>query len=460
MSAASHYWHLQRLDSTGQCRRQRLDQAQLWLQGQPLYQQMNPATERDRGSSHADRSLQEHLLSLWRQAPESMVMACLCLRCLVSHAIRQACLQLVSQFGGYYQFRGADLFPYVLDDDGRPVSRYRSLGLHIIETFTPGKTSLESWAMHLTRNHPELNQFLIGQGLYRVSDWAILNDTAPSQLPKILGEFHTLTPTEVAAAQQLLSQYHQIYRRDRLQQPRRGGGRCAPPSPTQLAAINPDLATTGVLAQLRQLAYWLRQYRVHVRGGTPLAESLDAVEGADLAVAPTPGADTQQTDFLDQYRQQLQVALGEAITATVTAYCEKLRRKQPPKDQIFLQALHLFHCQGQSMGAIAPQIGLKTQIQVTRLMNLKRLRSDVRDALLMRLQERVPEAVQAVTSIERLTQIGESLQALLAEEADRVIAEAASEAQIPKNRTAASRFARQLCDRLPQLSTDLDSVPH
>ena len=202
MSVVSHYWHLQRLDGTGQCRRQSLATARTWLQSQ--------RTELPQSSDEDDRALQVHLLACWQQAPEPVVFALLCLRCFVSHAIRQACLQLVSQFGEYYQFRGADLFPFVLDDDGKPLGRYRPLGVHIIETFAPGKTSLENWAMHLTRNQSDLNQFLIERGLYRVSDWAILNDTAPSQLVKILGDFHSLTAVEIDAAQILLDRYHQF----------------------------------------------------------------------------------------------------------------------------------------------------------------------------------------------------------------------------------------------------------
>ena len=439
MSAVSHYWHLQRLDSSGQCRRQLLEAARTWLQSQ--------RTEFPDAMDNDSRSLQVHILTCWRQAPEPTALALLCLRCFVSHAIRQACLQLVNQFGDYYQFQGADLFPFVLDDDGKSVERYRPLGVHIIETFTPGKTSLEGWAMHLTRNQTDLNQFLIERGLYRVSDWAILNDTAPSQLPKILGEFHALTPAEVQSAQTLLEQYHQIYRRDRLQQRQQGkGGRCRQPSETQLREMDGTVTPQTVLADLRQLAYWLRQYRIQARGGTPLAESLDAVGSPEVAAPQTNEADSQQAAFLQAYREQVNTALAEAMTQTLAAYCEKLRRKQPPKDQAFLQALILFHCEGQSMKAIAPQVGLTTQVQVTRLMNLKRLRADVRNALLSQLRDRVQAAALTVTSAERLHEIGDHLDALLAEDADRLIAEAESEAKIPYNRTAKSVFARQLCE--------------
>ena len=167
-----------------------------------------------------------------------------------------------------------------------------------------------------------------------------------------------------------------------------------------------------------------------------------------MSTPATTDADMQQIDFLQTYREQVNAALAEAMTQTLQAYCEKLRRKKAPKDRAFIQALALFHCQGQGMKAIAPQVGLTTQVQVTRLMNLKQLRADVRNAFLANLQSRVQDAVLAITSAERLQQIGDSLDALLAEDADRLIAEAQAEAKIPQNRTSKSLFARQLCQSL------------
>ena len=205
--SVSDYWHLQKLDSTGQSRRQPLEAAYQWL-----HQQAPTIVE---ASEDEVRLWQARLLGDWRQGQQAL--ALLCLRCVVSHAILRTCLQFVSQFGDYYQFRDTDLLPFVLDDEGKPLGTYQPLGVHIVETYTPGRASLEGWAAHLTRNHSELNQFLIERGLYRVSDWAILNDTRPGQLPKILGEFHRFTEAEIAAATTLLSHYHGVYRRDRLQ---------------------------------------------------------------------------------------------------------------------------------------------------------------------------------------------------------------------------------------------------
>ncbi|MBE7385083.1 MAG: hypothetical protein F6J95_027185 [Leptolyngbya sp. SIO1E4] len=441
--SVSDYWHLQKLDSTGQSRRQQLNAAYTWL----LEQAPNAVEEND--DDH--RLLQARLLSDWQQG--QMALALLCLRCAVSHAVLRACFQLVSQFGDYYQFRSADLLPFVLDDAGQPLKDYQPFGVHIVETYTPGRASLEGWAAHLTRNHRELNQFLIERGLYRVSDWAILNDTQVSQLARILGEFHRLTEAEITAAETLLSRYHAVYRRDRLKLAAgRNRGRCQMPSDRQLHAINAKLPPRIVLGQLRQLAYWLRQYRIHVRGGLPLLEPLDAETSPELPAPEPSDSDVQQDDFLQAYRQQFEAALAVAMSDTLQAYCDQFRCKRPPKADAFLKALHLFHCEGEGMKAIAPKLGLTNQVAVTRLMNLKRFRADVRSALLSQLQSRVRETALDFTSAEQLQALGDRLDALLAEEADRLIDEAESEAKIPHNRTANSRFARQLCASLQHLT--------
>ncbi|MEM1293706.1 MAG: hypothetical protein AAGH67_19770, partial [Cyanobacteria bacterium P01_H01_bin.162] len=226
--SVSDYWHLQKLDSTGQSRRQQLTAAYTWLQQQAP----NAVEEND----DDERRLQARLLGDWQQG--KIALALLCLRCAVSHAILSTCFQLVSQFGDYYQFYSADLLHFVLDDEGKPLSNYQPFGVHIVETYAPGRASLEGWAAHLTRNHRELNQFLIERGLYRVSDWAILNDTQISQLSKILGEFHRLTQAEITAAETRLSRYHAVYRRDRHHHaPGRKRGRSQLPRDSQQQEI-------------------------------------------------------------------------------------------------------------------------------------------------------------------------------------------------------------------------------
>ncbi|NJN20111.1 MAG: hypothetical protein HC812_01505 [Leptolyngbya sp. RL_3_1] len=114
----------------------------------------------------------------------------------------------------------------------------------------------------------------------------------------------------------------------------------------------------------------------------------------------------------------------------------------------------LFHCEGKSLGAIAPQIGLETQVQVTRLLNLSRLRSDLRDLLLPQLRAALQTEVLAVTSAERLETIAAALNHLLTAAVDEVIDEAASEAKNPQKQRPRSRLARQLCESVHGFSPE------
>ena len=63
-----------------------------------------------------------------------------------------------------------------------------------------------------------LNRALLDYGLYRASDWAILTDTTPAQVERILSQYHLCSHYEVAEAVELLRRFHQVYSRDRLQQ--------------------------------------------------------------------------------------------------------------------------------------------------------------------------------------------------------------------------------------------------
>jgi hypothetical protein len=110
-----------------------------------------------------------------------------------------------------------------------------------------------------------------------------------------------------------------------------------------------------------------------------------------------------------------------------------------------VQGLHLFHCKGLGMGKLASNIGLANQVQVNRLLNLKRLRSDVRHRLLPQLCETVRRQALAYVSADRLKALDQTLETLLAEEVDDMLAAAAAEAQQPKGRTAKSLFAHQFC---------------
>jgi hypothetical protein len=441
------------LTSAGQCRPREQPLAKDWLQ----MQWTEPLTQ----VSLADSDLQTHLWRQWQANTKGSLLAGLCLRCWLSHRIAGVCRQLANQFGENYGFTKEDLWPLVLDDDGRLESAYKPLSIEILEKYDPSRASLATWATRLTQNHPEINRFCLQQGLYRVSNWAILNDTEVQQLPRALPH---LSPAELTEATALLTAYHRVYRQARLALRQGGKGRrCADPTPEQLRQINPDPdlppdeVQLETLDRLHSLAEQLRAYRISVRRHTPLTESLEGMgeRGFELE---SPGQDPtgRAEDWVEEeFQQQCAILFQDSLTAAlqqvVQGYANHYRQRQPPQDQAYLQALELFHCQGMAMGKIAQQVGLASQVQVSRLMQLKRLRAEVCAHWFNQLQGQVKDRALAHLSVDRFDAIVHQLDQILMEEITGAMEAAATEAQMPKNRTTQSLFARRLCHLLAGL---------
>lgn len=444
METAFRYWQLMRLASSGHCQSEVLPQVQTWLQA--------TFGEVVEDTAIADQQLQPALVALYQRQETSAELAQLSLRCYISHQIRYVCLQLVNQFGATYGFTAADVLPLVLQDDGKTGGNYRPFSLDILDSYDPNKAQLKTWIARRVKTHPDLDKALLERGLYRASDWSILNDTRVEQLQRILRQYHLCSDAEVAAASQLLQQYHRVYRVHRIQLRQAGkGGRCQPPTSAQLARIDAQRSAQVVMAQLKTLATQLRAYRIHVRGGNPVAfegEPIDWQSLADGASSDHSETEAGEGQFLSGYRKALSDCLAGALQQVLQTNVVKLRQRQPPKDTAYIEGLRLFHCEGVSMGKLAGQIGLSSQVQVNRLLQLKRLRAETRHVLLPQLQQRVQAEALKYVSADQLRQIDQTLEQLLAEKVDHIIDEATKEAQIPQGRTAKSTFAHQLCQTI------------
>jgi hypothetical protein len=443
----SDYWQMLQLTSAGQCRPREQPLAKRWFQSQWAEPWVEPST--------SEPDLQTDLWQRWQAGTEDSLLARLCLRCWLSHQIAWVCRQLANQFGEAYGFTAADLWPLVLDDDGSLESAYKPLTVQILDKYDPTRSALSTWANRLTKGHPEINQFCLQQGLYRASDWAILNDTEVDQLPRALP--HLSTP-ELTQASALLAAYHRVYRQARIALWQTGKGRpCAEPTPEQLTQMNPELSPQLVLSRLHALAEQLRTYRIAARRRTPLAQSLDSlteqgVEPEALDEDPSVRAERQVEDeFKHQYEVFFRESLGEALQKVVQGYVNLYRQRQPRRDQAYLQALELFHCRGLAMGKIAQQVGLASQVQVTRLIQLRRLRSEVCAHWFNQLKQQVQDRALEHMAIDRFNNIVQQLDQILMEEITGVMEEAAAEAQMPRNRTTRSLLARRLCQLLAAL---------
>lgn len=445
MITDARYWQMVILTSNGQYQLKDIPQARRWLQAQFAHDSPSQSIE--------NKHLQGSLWEIWTAQSEGASLAHVCLRCWLSHQILRVCQQLGSRFGATYGFIASELWPFVLEDDGQIESTYPSFSQKILKKYDPTQATLSTWATRMTKSHPGIKQFCLERGLYFISDWAILNDTTPRQLSRLL---IGLSEGAIAQKMTLLSSYHHVYRLERILQRQRQGKscRCQEPTTEQLRKINPKLPPTQVLNQLYELASQLRQYRISVRRGMPISQSLDlGEEGSYFNMSAECKDDDEQAqdDFLDGYRNSFLTSLDNAIQTVILSYTHKYQRKDPPKDHIYLLAMTLFHCEGLSMSAIAPKVQLSTQVQVTRLLNLKRFRTEVCASWFNQLKQQVNTEALAHISPQRLNNLSGQIDQILIEETETAMASAAAEAQMPKNRTANSIFSRRLCDLLPSI---------
>jgi hypothetical protein len=447
MSRNARYWKLTRLDLTGHRKATELSEAKAFFQG--LWGEDDDLSPIE---------IQSKLLEISDREP----LADLCLRCFISNQIEQVCIQLEQQFGLNHGFSRQDLFPLVLDDDGKlnANSQYLSVARNILNTFEPSKGSLSTWTIRLVKHNRDLNQFLMESGVCLLSDWAILNDTNASKLRRIMAEFLSISAYETEQAIFLLDAYHAVYRADRLAQRQTGvRGACPTPTEDQLQRIQQELGEgtpRSILAKLQQLASQLRQYRVASRAGrlpTVSIESGENVTIGDRLAAPTDHEDdgaNEQNAFLQAFRGQFGPALDRAFNHVIQA---RTSRYKAAKSQSFLAALKLFHCQGRSMTEIAAQVGLQAQFQVSRLLNLKAFREDVRHQMVQQLlvfvnQQAVKQQAAELMSPDRLQQLDAQIEAALNEQIEGIMQEAAAQAQSPKDYVTGTMFSRTLCGQL------------
>ncbi|OKH29773.1 hypothetical protein NIES2119_32005 [[Phormidium ambiguum] IAM M-71] len=412
MSSASKYWSLIRLDATGNSRVEEITVAKAFF--------TSTFPEVITNENLVDAQIQRQLWEDWRtsltvnQASKvstnntTVHPAELCLRCFISSVIEQVCIQLEINFGNNYGFTRRELFPLVLNDVIELSSKqqqrsYTSVACEILQSYNPERGNLSTWTSKLVKQHRELKAFLIEHGIYLVTDWAILNDTNSEQLQRIFQEFHHLSESEIKLAAVLLKSYHLVYRRDRRTARKSGKqGQCLPPTTEQLQQIsqqfhlkcNLELKPSEIMSRLQNIAKLLREYRIYIRSGVYKTESLDAPivgsENAYTLVEKIPNPDSkndeeEQNEFLQFYRKEFTNSLDLALKTIINHRLNSLEKQNNSLINQYTTALHLYHCQRQNMTEIARQIGLQAQYQVTRLLKLKQLRTEVRQLMLKNL---------------------------------------------------------------------------
>lgn len=407
----------------------------------------------------SDQHLTEQLWLLY-QTPATAKPAKLCLRCLISHQLKQICDQLVSQYGQQYNFTKEDLLPYLLDTL-KPFPN--SLTSQILQTFDPDKSSLFSWTKRVVKTNKEVKKFLLAHGIEQVTDWLLLKQTTTKKLKKILADFHRLTTQEVRDFQQLLTSFHTIYveqvfqERNLINQQRKqqGNGHLTTPYPVpnqeQLQQMAQQLSATGgktteeILRNLQTLAGYIRQYKAN-RGRNVNTQSLGKSE-TKLAANPN-NYDSDDQGILAVYQELLEQCLTAVTAEVVQTKVAYLSNKKKPKHQHFLDALHLFHCQHVPMKDIAPQVGLNTSTQVSRLLELKVFRADIARRTVIKLRNQVTELAQAYRTASEIKDLEAEITAVVEEQVNTIMEEAKKETTVSKNRQMCSHFSQTLCQYL------------
>jgi len=454
IETARRYWTYQRLERSNRLQSQEVRAARDFLLG-----------HLGLPDPFADRELQRRLVQQIQSADPAVTrLALACLRCFVSHQIQQVCLGLEQQFGARAGFKQSDLYPYLLDDPDpmADLSPYQPLSIQVLRRFDPNQSSLSTWTKRLVWQDKRLQRLLLEDyGIYLATDWGLLLQATSERLRRLLA--NRLMPGELEQFCQLLESYHRVYRSDRLVQGI-GGSRCAEPTPEQLqrmaaylqASNLPGFSSTdpqSLLKKLRQLAQHLRQLKA-----MPLSLDLEPIKWqADRPVEEISDAENIQNECLSTYRRVAQSCLrrtvDEVITARVASYLRRRQRTAAdlPKHQAYLTAMRLFHCQGQSMTEIAPQVGLTQQYQVSRLLQLPELQADLHQRWLLRISVELPQSLQEILEPRQLAQ----LQQELADFIRRLDQAKANEA----TKSAATRFGPEdWHDHLRRISADLPHV--
>jgi hypothetical protein len=196
------YWNFARIDATGTCKTQLIARAKAFFQTQfPALIDLEEVPS---------ALVQAQLIQLLRSDSAPLAdrqLAEICLRCFISQQIKQTCLDLAQKFGHSSGFDQSDLLPLVLNDVeiAQPLTigtsptdsptdsptepaqpRFQPLAAKILQTFDPEKSGLSTWARQLAEHDKELNAVLQAQGVWLITDWAILNAATPTQIQRRL----------------------------------------------------------------------------------------------------------------------------------------------------------------------------------------------------------------------------------------------------------------------------------
>jgi hypothetical protein len=454
MGVVSKYWIWVRVVGLSRCESIELNEVKaFFLQEFP---QFSPSDD------VSDREIQRQLMLWLCDDDNRRQMAELCLRCFVSSQLRDISIRLEGKFGKTHDLTSNHILLLVLDKSRSMKeipnsSNISTLMNRILETFDAEKSNLSTWTIRIFKSNKEVKQLLLHHRIEQVTDWMILSYITPVKLEKILKN-NCCSVEEIQQSLQLIDAYHQIYR-SQLLQTRQAGTKSRYPDPTeeQLRQIAEKLFSNcrnypldflqDVRSKLQNIAHFIREERIRVRQGITSVNSQDSWDNIH---EKNHNNQQEQSEFSGLYNSSFDKcftgAVKKVVEARITYFQAKRTAKSQKKLKNFVEALHLFHCEGVPMKEIAPRLNLIDQPSVSRLLELKGLRNDIGRNTSFCLKQCILKLIQSQFDDDLPPDWELKVQDFLDKEIQTVIQEAEQEARNGKRQTMNSKMARTICE--------------
>ncbi|MGB3638536.1 MAG: hypothetical protein WBA39_13315 [Rivularia sp. (in: cyanobacteria)] len=436
MGAASKYWTLARIDSFSRCKSEVLEAAQDFFNEE--FPELKDQKE------VPDRNIQRQLMQWYQSSNPRGEMAEKCLRCFISNVLKESCIALEQKFGERHYLYSTELLPLVLDaTHGNQDSE--SLTTHILSTFNPVKSNLSTWVTIIFKSCSAVKQILKEHGIVQLTDWVILRYTTHTRLKRVFSNLQ-LTPIEIAKAVKLLDSFHQVYCtqlfKHRKAKPDSKFNTAKYPQPTQ--------------EQLNQIAEMLRQ-DIEYSSAREVLEELQKLATILRETWTQPQQKVQQEsnnedkkpnlpDFcIEPFNHCLHKSVEQVIQTRFNYIQRKGTAKGKEQSKRYLEALHLFHCNGVALTKIAFQLGFTDQPHLSRLLKLKILRKDIGRNLILNLKKYVAELSGYSQNPDKLLELDARIQNLFGEETEQLIKDAEKEAKNGYRLVMNSKLAQSIC---------------
>ena len=458
MGVVSRYWIWVRVIGLSTCQSIELKEVKAFFQQE--FPQFTP------GNDVSDRDIQRQLMLWLRHDDNRRQMAELCLRCFISNQLRHISItlekNLEEKFGKTHDLTSNQILLLVLDkprkiEEMPNFSNASTLINRILETFDAEKSNLSTWTTRIFYSDREVKNLLLYHGIELVTDWMILSYVTPVKLEKILKN-NLCSAGEIQQSLQLLNAYHQIYR-NQLLQTRKAGTKSRYPEPTeeQLRQIAEKLFPNrrnypldflqDVRNKLQNIARFIREERIRIRQGIT---SVNPQDSWDNIPESNHNSEEEQSEFSRLYNSSFDAcftnAVKKIIEARITYFQAKKTAKYQKKLKNFVEAMHLFHCEGVPMTEIAPSINLTDQPAVTRLLELKGLRNDIGRNTSLCLKQCILKLIQSQFDDDLPPDWELKVQNFLDKEIKTVIQEAEQEARNGQRQAMNSKMAKAICE--------------